>query len=174
MTQHTFCSSCYRFCLLTKVVFDCVQVFFVNTQRKGMPPKATLTHHTQANTYDFSDSLFSSYESWALLPPYFLRIQGDTVWLIHLHNWILNELQRGKWWSPLRTWGRKLSSHPYVLSRFPRISRNTVSEKLVYTVTMRRVFDLFKQQVCYSDCTAALLSAPTYYITSTNSTLVYH
>jgi len=53
-------------------------------------------------------------------------------------------------------------------------SRGTVLEKLLYNLNMRTVYDLLKEQVCYSDCTAALLSAPTYYITSANSTLVYH
>lgn len=71
------CSSCNRFCLLTKVVFGGVQVTFVNTHNTTgclLTANTPTTRSTQADTFYFSDSLLSTYESCTFFPLGFLRI----------------------------------------------------------------------------------------------------
>jgi len=131
------CSSCNRFCLLTKVVFDSVQVIFVNTHNTMgclLTANSPTTRNNQADTYDFSDLLLYAYESWGLLPPYSLKMHGVSAWLIHRHNWILDELHGVNDEVLCELERGKLRYHPYVFSRIPRISRNTVSEKFVHTL----------------------------------------
>lgn len=160
------CSSCYKFCLLTKFTFDSVQVTYVdkhNTTGCLLTANSPTIRNTQTDTYNFSDLLLSVYESWALLPPYFLTLHGVSAWMIHRHNWILNELRGGKWRSPLRTWAGKIKlSSIRVLTKPQDLAEQCFGNVCVYLNYAKGFWlvegagVLFRLHCCTAICTYVL------------------